>query len=180
MKFTGKVALVTGASSGIGRASALALAKEGADVAINYLTLPESAENLAAEVHSLGRRALLCQVDVSDQAAVEKMVQHVVAELGRLDLLVISAVYSDRELFWKADMAGFRKTIDVSMWGAFTPCEPRPTISSNRGKAAASWLSAPGMRGTPFGRAWRTTWQRRPRTRWPALPRWNWPLIASV
>jgi glucose 1-dehydrogenase len=119
MKLSGKVALVTGASSGIGRASALALAREGADVAINYLTLPEAAEALAAEVTALGRKALLCRVDISDQPAVEGMVANVVRELGRLDIFVSSAVYSDREPFHSADMAGFRRTIDVSMWGAF-------------------------------------------------------------
>jgi glucose 1-dehydrogenase len=119
MRFSGNVALVTGASAGIGRATALALAREGADVAINYLTFPEAAEDLARQIHALNRRALLERVDVSDQPAVEAMVARVAAELGRLDLFVASAVYSDREPFCTADMAGFRRTIDVSMWGAF-------------------------------------------------------------
>lgn len=119
MKLAGKVALVTGASGGIGRASALALAQAGADVALNYLTLHESAEALAAEVRALGRRTLLCRVDISEQPAVEAMVTEAVAELGRLDIYVSSAVYSDREYFHIADMAGFRRTIDVSMWGSF-------------------------------------------------------------
>lgn len=119
MKQAGKVALVTGASAGIGKASALALARQGADVAINYLTFPEGAEEVAGQIRALGRKALLCQVDVSDQAAVEAMVHRVVAELGRLDVFVSVAVYSDRELFHTADMAGFRRTIDVSMWGAY-------------------------------------------------------------
>lgn len=119
MIFAGKVALVTGSSAGIGRAVAFALAQNGADVAINYLTFPEEAEKLAADIHALGRKALLCRVDVSDQQAVEAMVERIAADLGRLDILVSNAVYSDRELFWKADMAGFRRTIEVTMMGAF-------------------------------------------------------------
>jgi glucose 1-dehydrogenase len=119
LKLEGMVALVTGASAGIGRAAALMLAEEGADVGINYLTYPESADELAGQIKDLGRRALLCPADVSDQAAVEAMVGRVAAELGRLDVLVSNAVYSDREFFYKADMAGFRRTLDVTMWGAF-------------------------------------------------------------
>jgi glucose 1-dehydrogenase len=119
MKLAGKVALVTGASAGIGRATALALAKEGADVALNYLTLAESAEEAARQIRALGRKALLFPVDVSNQEAVEEMVARTAAELGRLDILVSNAVYSDREKFVTADMTGFRRTIDVTMWGAF-------------------------------------------------------------
>src|SRR5262245_62094838 len=101
-KLRGKVALVTGASGGIGRATALALAEQGADVALNYLTLPDSAEQAAASIRALGRRAMLCPVDVSDQEAVERMVGDVVSQLGRLDILVTSAIYSDRDFFYLA------------------------------------------------------------------------------
>lgn len=118
-KLQGQVALVTGASAGIGRAIVLALAQQGADVAVNYLTYPAAAEELAEQVRGLGRQALLFPVDVSDPDAVEKMVADAEAALGRLDILVTSAAYSDRELFLKADLAGFRRTIDVTMWGAF-------------------------------------------------------------
>jgi glucose 1-dehydrogenase len=119
MKLEGKVALVTGASSGIGRATALAFAQAGADVAMNYLTMPDSAEETSAQIRGLGRKVLLLPVDVADQAAVEGMVERVVATLGGIDTFVSSAVYSDREPFLTANMAGFRKTIDVTMWGAF-------------------------------------------------------------
>jgi glucose 1-dehydrogenase len=116
---TGKVALVTGASSGIGRATAIKLAAAGADVALNYLTMPDSAETAANEIRALGRQALLFEVDVSEQPAVDRMVAGLVAKLGRVDIFVSSAAFSEREPFTTADMVGFRKTLDVSMWGAY-------------------------------------------------------------
>ncbi|HTU22022.1 MAG TPA: SDR family oxidoreductase [Gemmataceae bacterium] len=119
MILQGRAALVTGASSGIGRATALTLAHAGADVAINYLTLPEAAAELAEQIRALGRRALLCPADVAEQDTVEAMVERITAELGRLDIFVSNAFYSDEDLFHQADMAGFRRTIDVTMWGAF-------------------------------------------------------------
>ena len=119
MKFEGRVGLVTGASRGIGRATAIAMAREGADVGLNYRSHTDEALEVVEEVERLGRRAVLLQADVSDQDAVEAMVARTTEELGRLDLFVSNAAYSDRELMIDADMDGFRRTIDVSMWGAF-------------------------------------------------------------
>jgi glucose 1-dehydrogenase len=116
---TGKVALVTGASSGIGRACAIAFGQAGADVALCFGRQREPAESAAAEIRKLGRKAILYQTDVSDQAAVEEMVAKTVAELGGVDIFLSSAVYSDREPFHTANMAGFRKTIEVSLFGAY-------------------------------------------------------------
>ena len=130
----GKVAFITGASSGIGRATALRLAQEGADIALNYLTLPEGAEETATAIRQLGRKVLLLPVDVTDQASVEAMVEETTKELGHLDIFVSSAVYSDREPFTSANMAGFRKTIDVSMWGAFYSLRASANVMMKQGQ----------------------------------------------
>jgi len=119
MKFAGRNALVTGASMGIGAATAIELARQGANVAINFRSHRDKAEAVKAEIEKLGRKALLLQADVSEQKAVEEMVAETVRTFGSLNHFVSNAVYSDRQLMVEADMAGFRRTIDVSMWGAF-------------------------------------------------------------
>jgi len=119
MKFEGKNALVTGASLGIGRAVAIELARGGANVAINFRSHRDKAEEVKAEIEKLGRKAILVQADVSEQPSVEAMVATVAATFGSLDVFVSNAVYSDRQLMIEADMTGFRRTIDVTMWGAF-------------------------------------------------------------
>src|SRR5205085_590127 len=81
-------------------------AQAGADVAINYFTFPDVAEELAAQIRALGRRALLFPLDVSDQPSVEAMVARTALEFGRLDIFVSNAFYSDEALFYEADMAG--------------------------------------------------------------------------
>jgi glucose 1-dehydrogenase len=111
--------LITGASRGIGRGVAIELAQQGANVAINFRSHPEEAADVAREVQSLGRKALLLQADIVQQPAVEEMVAKTASEFGSLDLFVSNAAYSDRDLMVDADMDGFRRTIDVSMWGAF-------------------------------------------------------------
>lgn len=116
----GQVAVVTGASSGIGRATAVALAEAGADVALNFYTHHAEAEDTAAHIRTrLSRRVLLFPVDVSDPDAVERMAADVTAAFGRIDLFVSSAVFSEREPFLTADLGAFRKTLDVSLMGAF-------------------------------------------------------------
>ena len=111
--------LVTGGSQGIGRGTALELARAGADVAVNYRSNKDEAESIAAEIRELGRQAILVQGDVSSQETVQRIIAEVVKEWGELNGLVSNAAYSDRKLMVDADMEGFEKTIDVSMWGAF-------------------------------------------------------------
>jgi glucose 1-dehydrogenase len=115
----GCVALVTGASLGIGRATAIALGKAGAKVGVNYRSNQEKAQEVVDEIRQAGSDALLLPADVADQSAVEKMVAETAAKFGKLDIAVSNAAYSDRDRFFEADMAGFRRTVDVTMWGAF-------------------------------------------------------------
>jgi 3-oxoacyl-ACP reductase-like protein len=111
-KFEGKNALVTGSSKGIGSGVALELAKGGANVTINCSSSVTQAEEVAEQIRRMGRKAIVVACDVSDQKAVEDMVQKTVDAFGSLDLFVSNAVYSDRQLMVDADMAGFRRTID--------------------------------------------------------------------
>ncbi|MFT7639789.1 MAG: 3-oxoacyl-[acyl-carrier protein] reductase [Pirellulaceae bacterium] len=91
MDVRGKVALVTGGGTGVGRATALTLARLGCSVAVNYSRSREGAEETAAEVASLGVRSLAIQADVSDDAQCVRLVDETVKSLGGLDVLVCSA-----------------------------------------------------------------------------------------
>jgi NAD(P)-dependent dehydrogenase (short-subunit alcohol dehydrogenase family) len=94
-KLEGKVALVTGGDSGIGRAVAVLYAREGADVAIVYLSEDEDAEETSRAVEAEGRRAVLIPGDVTDSAFCEQAVRTTVRDLGRLDILVNNAAYQE-------------------------------------------------------------------------------------
>ena len=91
MKLEGKKALVTGASRGIGRAIALALAAEGADVVVNYAGSEAAAKAVAAEIEAMGRKALVLQADISSNESATAMVDAAVKEFGRIDILVNNA-----------------------------------------------------------------------------------------
>ena len=119
MDFKDRVAVVTGASLGIGRATAIALGQAGAKVIVNYRSHPERAQEVVEAIRAAGSQALAVQADVADQPAVEQMLAQGVKEFGKVDIAVSNAAYSDRDVFYEADMAGFRRTVDVTMWGAF-------------------------------------------------------------
>ena len=90
-RLDGKIALVTGASRGIGRAIAIALAKEGAAIAVNYCSSQGEAQRVVEELKSLGVKTMLAQANVSNGAEVRDMVQRVIAAWGRIDVMVNNA-----------------------------------------------------------------------------------------
>src|SRR5580704_7254349 len=90
-RFKGKIALVTGASRGIGAAVAVLLAEQGADLVVNFRSKGPRAGEVADRVQALGRRALLAQADLTEADGVRAMAQGVQREFGRLDILILNA-----------------------------------------------------------------------------------------
>lgn len=119
MKLAGRMALVTGASRGIGRAIALALAEEGADVAVNYVSNEGIARGLVDEILAQGRRAILARADVSDYPDTYRMAQEVLKEFGHLDILVNNAGITSDKTFIKMDHASWRKVLAINLDGVY-------------------------------------------------------------
>jgi NAD(P)-dependent dehydrogenase (short-subunit alcohol dehydrogenase family) len=119
-KLTGKVALITGADSGIGRAVAIAFALEGADVAILYNENDEDAETTRAMVEAKGRRCLVIKSDVRDSQACRAAVKQTVDELGKLNVLVNNAAYQmAQQKFEDITEEQFRRTFETNIFGYF-------------------------------------------------------------
>ena len=119
MKLKGKTALVTGSSRGIGRAIALALAEEGADVAVNYVSSEGPARDVVETIRKTGRRAMLAQADVGDYPDTFRMAQEVLREFGHLDILVNNAGINSDKTFVKMDHASWRKVLGINLDGVF-------------------------------------------------------------
>jgi glucose 1-dehydrogenase len=116
----GRRALVTGANSGIGQAIALALGEAGADVVVNYVTHPEAADAVVAQLAAKGRRALALHADVSVEADVDAMFTQMDAAWGGIDILVNCAgIDGVHALAQDAKMADWRRVIEINLFGAF-------------------------------------------------------------
>lgn len=119
MLLDGKTALVTGASRGIGRAIALRLAAEGANIAINYAGNTAKAEETKAAIEAAGGKAALFQADVSDSAQVEQMVVSVLETFGSLDILVNNAGITRDGLLMRMKEEDFDAVLDTNLKGIF-------------------------------------------------------------
>ncbi len=131
-----QVAIVTGASRGIGRAIALALASEGAKVAINYTRSSAAAEAVVTEIQSLGSEALAIQADVSQLEQVEALFAAVHRQWGRLDVLVNNAGITRDTLLLRMKPEDWQAVIDLNLTGVFlcTRAAAKPMLKQRRGR----------------------------------------------
>jgi glucose 1-dehydrogenase len=118
---TGKRAIVSGATRGIGRGTAIELAASGAEVVVNYRAAEDSgeADEVIARCNEAGGKAHKIQANFENQSEIQSLVDQAVAKMGGVDIAVSNAVYSDRNRFIEQDFDEFRRTIDVSMMGAY-------------------------------------------------------------
>jgi len=140
----GQKALVTGASSGIGRAIALSLGDAGADVVINYVSDEDKAEALAEEIRGKGSRALALRADVSDETQVHAMFGSMLKKLGTIDILVNNAGLQQDAPFHELTLAQWNKVLAVNLTGQFLCAREavrefmrrgvRPEVSCSAGK----------------------------------------------
>ncbi len=119
MKLENQIALITGGSRGIGRATALLFAQEGADIAFCHLDDDQQAEATAAEIRALGRRATHRSVDVADIAATRAFADHVAATFGPVDILFNNAGMNIRKPFEAYTEADFDRIVNVHLKGMF-------------------------------------------------------------
>ena len=118
-KLKGQSALVTGASSGIGKGVALSLAASGANVAINYYSQPDEAQVVANEINANGGRAIIIQADVSKEAEVIGMFREMILQFGTIDILVNNAGIQKDAPFHEMTLTDWQLVIDTNLTGQF-------------------------------------------------------------
>ncbi|MBI2831471.1 MAG: 3-oxoacyl-ACP reductase FabG [Chloroflexi bacterium] len=174
MRLDGKVAIVTGAGTGIGRAIAIALAKENTDVVINDIDLP-LAESVAQEIKAMGHKALAVKADVSVSKEVNQMVEKTLEAFKRIDILVNNAGITKQMAIENETEDGWDKTMDVNLKSVFlcSQAAGKYMIKQRSGKIV-NIASITGQRGVPglvayaaskggllqLTRAWATEWAR--------------------
>ena len=144
----GKSAIVTGGSMGIGTAVALTLAREGCDVAINYRRHDAEAKEVVQQIEQMGRRGLAVQADVSSYDDAEKMVQQVIREFGRLDIMICNAGINWDGVIWKMTEEQWDTVINVNLKGYFNYNKAAAVVfKDQKGGKIVNISSINGMRG---------------------------------
>ncbi|MFC0296334.1 3-oxoacyl-[acyl-carrier-protein] reductase [Geobacillus jurassicus] len=146
----GKIALVTGASRGIGRAVALELARQGADVVVNYAGSEAKANEVVETIRSLGRKAIAVQSDISRAEDVERMVKTTLDHFGRLDILVNNAGITRDNLLMRMKEEEWDAVINTNLKGVFlcTKAATRPMMKQRYGRII-NVASVVGVIGNP-------------------------------
>jgi glucose 1-dehydrogenase len=134
MRLQGKRAVVTGSSSGIGRAIAIAFGQEGADVVVHYHKEAEEAQEVVQEIQKLGRRSAAFQADADQAGAMIGLVENAVKTLGGLDVLVDSAGLEIREPFLEVSEAHYDLVMNVNLKGTFFACQAAAKQMQQQGK----------------------------------------------
>lgn len=149
MELSGKVALVTGGAQGIGKAIALILARNGADIVVSDINL-EKAEETAREIQNMGRRSLAIKSNVADFKDVESMVETIVEKLGRIDILINNAGITRDRLILRMTEEDWDAVLDVNLKGTFncTKAAIRYMSKQKSGKVV-SIASVTGEMGNP-------------------------------
>ncbi len=123
MKLRNKVALITGSSRGIGKATALLFAKEGAKVVVNYIKSKENASYVVQEIHKLGSEATAIQADVSNENQVKSMVDEAVKKFGKIDILVNNAGIVFDIPFKEKTVEQWQQVLGTNLIGVFLMCK---------------------------------------------------------
>ena len=153
-QLAGKVALVTGASSGIGAATALALAQAGATVAVSARRADRLA-GLVAQIEAAGGKALALPGDMAVEADALKTVEDTVAKLGRVDILINSAGVMSSGGVENADLADYRRVMDINLMGTLYTCSAAvPHMLAQGGGDIVTISSLAGRKGGPFTSAY--------------------------
>jgi 3-oxoacyl-[acyl-carrier protein] reductase len=133
---TGKAALVTGGSRGIGRAIAIRFARQGADVAFTYKGNEAAATDTAGEIDALGRRSAAIQADASDPESAETVVKDVLDVFGKIDILVNNAGVTRDDLIMRMSPEAWREVLETNLFGAFWMIKAvtRPMLKARGGR----------------------------------------------
>ncbi|MEI2663924.1 3-oxoacyl-[acyl-carrier-protein] reductase [Rossellomorea sp. LJF3] len=150
MNLEGKVALVTGASRGIGREIALELAREGCNVAVNYAGSEAKANEVVDEIKSMGREAIAVQCNVSDAEGVQAMVKETIGEFGSIDILVNNAGITKDNLLMRMKETEWDDVININLKGVFlcTKAVTRQMMKQRSGRII-NISSIVGVSGNP-------------------------------
>ena len=146
----GKTAIVTGASRGIGKAIAISLAKEGAEVIINYSSSPENANKVVSEINEFGGKAYPLQADISNENSVNELIKKVLDKHNKIDVLVNNAGITKDGLLMRMKTEDWKKVIDLNLSGVFycTRAVSRQMLKQKKGRII-NITSVVGLMGNP-------------------------------